>query len=291
MDTFQHEALQLRNKLLLWRFRNYHRIKELVKQLEDPLIPDQIYDGAANISSRVKQVILPLWLIGGDTIKETLINLAKTFDTQLKIEDPDYLLEIQAKDALKIIVQSNNDEPVNVGNDVNILYEGTTHFIEVPLSSISKTILQRQGLTADSIKVSQVTSISKKLKRIFESNLGFKINIGKRRSRVVQIPEDWIRIKKTVPNTLFDLLDKEDSYKNVHHVTNVHTNTESIVKFDLSTLVSQLRREIPQGEFHLEDFWVKWFINQKFSLEQAEAFVDSLKGQVLFYGDDGWALG
>lgn len=254
METFQSEALELRNKLLLWRFRNYHRIKEAAKQLEDPLIADQIYDGAKNISSRVKQVILPLWLIGGDTIKETLTDLAKTFDSQLKIEDPNYLLEIQAKDAIKMIIDQSDNDSVNIGNDVNILYEGTNSLIEVPLSLISKTILQRQGQTADKIKVSQVTSISKKLKRVFESNLGFKINIGKRRSRVVQVPTEWIRVEETVPHSLNDLLYEEDSHKNVHHVSNVHINGKLVAEPDLPALVLWLRQEIPLGEFHPEDF-------------------------------------
>jgi hypothetical protein len=34
-------------------------------------------NGADNISSRVKQVILPLWLIAGDSMKQTLTDLAK----------------------------------------------------------------------------------------------------------------------------------------------------------------------------------------------------------------------
>jgi hypothetical protein len=196
MTKFCDEAVSLRNKLTLWRFKNYYRVKETASELEEPHIAEKVYDGANNISSRVKQVILPLWLIGGDSMKETLTKLAETFDRRLKIEDPDYLLELQARDAVKEIaeaLESEDEETVNIRNMVNVLFEAPQDPIyEMPLSLISKTILKNKGANEDEITVSDVTSVSKRLKGVFETNLGFNIRIGKKRRRVVQIPSRWL---------------------------------------------------------------------------------------------------
>jgi hypothetical protein len=224
MNKFLEEAQHLRNKLTLWRFRNYYRIKELASQLEDKGIASKVYNGAEGISSRVKQVILPLWLIAGDTMKQTLTELAQTIDNHLKIEDPEYLLELQARDAVKKIsdlLEDDNDESVNIRNLVNILYEGSRAFYEIPLSTISRTILAERGMKEDEITVSDVTSISKSLKGVFETNLGFTMRIGKKRRRVIIIPADWVKVDSTKHRNLFDF-EAGDSHKDVHQDTYVH---------------------------------------------------------------------
>ena len=218
------EAQHLRNKMILWRFRNYYTIKEKAAQLEDKNIASKVYDGADNISSRVKQVILPLWLVAGDSMKQTLTDLAQAIDNRLKIEDPEYLLELQAKDAVKTIVDNLDDEEksVNIGNVVNMLYEAPGAFYEIPLSLISREVLTQRGAKEDEITVSDVTSTSKKLKSVFETNLGFNIHIGKKRKRVVVIPANWVEREEKSPESLTDFVEAGDSYKDVHHVANVH---------------------------------------------------------------------
>jgi hypothetical protein len=203
MDKFLAESQSLRNKLILWRFRKYHEIKQKAAQLEDKDIASKVYDGADNISSRVKQVILPLWLIAGDAMRQTLTDMAKTFDNLLKIEDPDYLLELQAKDAVKKIAEDcgKPEETVNIRNEVNILYEAPHNsekvaYYEMPLNLISRTVLAQRGAKEEEITVSDMTSVSKSLRGIFEQNLGFNIRIGKKRSRVVLIPASWVSEEK-----------------------------------------------------------------------------------------------
>jgi hypothetical protein len=233
MEKFLIEAQDLRNKLILWRFRNYHRIREAVKALEEPKIAEKVYNRAGNVSSRVKQVILPLWLIGGEAMRETLTKLAKTFDERLKIEDPDYLLELQARDAVKTIVSElENPDSENISNMVNVLYqdppENKQAIYSIPLSLIAKTILEEEGIEKDQITRSDVTSTSKRLKGVFESNLGFKILIGKKRSREVLIPYDWMNIEEKRSTSLNGFIeDDEGSHKDVHQVTDVHRNNDS----------------------------------------------------------------
>jgi len=198
MDNFLKESQALRNKLMMWRFRNYHKVKEKAKELEDKGLAKKVYDGADGISSRVKQVILPLWLIGGDTLKKTLTEMAQTFDRLLKIEDPDYLLELQAQDAVKEIVKQyteavdDPDSSVNIRNIMNILYEDSTPYYSIPLNLISRTILTQRGAKEDEITISDMTSTSKNLKGILGTNLGYRIRIGKKRTRIVLIPSTWI---------------------------------------------------------------------------------------------------
>jgi hypothetical protein len=204
MDKFLVESQKLRNKLTLWRFRNYGKIKQAAKELEDKGVAAKVYDGADSVSSRVKQVILPLWLIGGDSMKQTLTDMAKTFDNILKIEDPDYLLQLQARDAVEKIVKDVEEEEQESGehrNEENILIEEATKeiFYVFPLNLISRTVLIGRGAKKEEITVSDVTSTSKSLKSIFESVLGFHIRIGKKKRREVLIPSSWLKEKPEEP--------------------------------------------------------------------------------------------
>jgi len=200
MDKFLVESQTLRNKLVLWRFRNYSKIKLAASQLEDKGMAAKVYDGADSVSSRVKQVILPLWLIAGDSMKQTLTDIAKTFDNLLKIEDPDYLLQLQARDAIENIVKDAEEKEWKSGehrNEENIVIEAATQeiFYVFPLSLISRTVLFGRGAKEEEISVSDVTSTSKSLKGIFESVLGFHIRIGKKKRREVLIPSSWLKEK------------------------------------------------------------------------------------------------
>jgi hypothetical protein len=263
MDKFLAESQLLRNKLLLWRFRNYYKIKEEAAQLEDKEIASKIYDGADNLSSRVKQVILPLWLIAGDSMKQTLTDMAKTFDNLLKIEDPDYLLELQARDAVKDLVNENQAETVNVRNVVNVLIDAASEtFYEITLIQITRKILENQGISQTDQTSSEVQSVSKRLKNVFESTLGFLIRIGKKRSRVVLIPTKWVQeAEKLSGLELF--LEGGDTYKNVHYDTNVHQEKpkETKIRENLSyagsvSSVSSVSEKPKRAEFFVRPFEV-----------------------------------
>ncbi len=56
---FETEAASLRNKLLLWRLRNYERAKERAKMLEDPEIHRTVF-GSRPIDPRIAQILLPI---------------------------------------------------------------------------------------------------------------------------------------------------------------------------------------------------------------------------------------
>ncbi|MEM2440513.1 MAG: bifunctional DNA primase/polymerase, partial [Candidatus Bathyarchaeia archaeon] len=223
MERFEEEAQRLRNKLILWRFRNYYRVKEEAKRLEQPEIAEKLYDGADRVSSRVKQVILPLWLVMGEQMRERLVALAKTFDERLKAEDSEYLLELETREAVTKLVE-NSSEGVNKVKVLNVLYmrEGREEeFYSVQLSVLSREILKLRGMKEEDITVKEVTSVSKTLSKLFESRLGFAIKVGKARRREVLIPVEWVKTEKIVE--LEDFFEEGGSHnKNVQNLHLVH---------------------------------------------------------------------
>jgi energy-coupling factor transporter ATP-binding protein EcfA2 len=226
MEKFMREAQTLRNKLILWRFRNYHRVKGLVAELEKPDIAQKIYNGGEQISNRVKQVILPLWLVAGDKTRAQLANLALTFDSQLKAADSDYVLEVEAKEAASTMVENGSGE-VNVVNVLNVLMQPPRQeqYYAIQLSELSREILKGRGFGEKEITVKEVTSLSKQLARVFETRLGFTVRVAKARKRVVLMPSEWLK-KKETPG-LLDLLQSEaSSYKDVQKVHHVHPKSE-----------------------------------------------------------------
>jgi hypothetical protein len=66
MSNFLKESQLLRNKLIFWRFKNYYRIKKEATRFEDPKLAEDVFGKNSKISSRIKQIVLPLWLIGGE---------------------------------------------------------------------------------------------------------------------------------------------------------------------------------------------------------------------------------
>lgn len=83
---FKKEAEELRNKLLLWRFRNYHKAK-----------PNHLLE-IDGVESRLNQVVIPLLsVIKNEQIKKQVAELTKTYQATLvskrKIEKPAQILK------------------------------------------------------------------------------------------------------------------------------------------------------------------------------------------------------
>lgn len=185
MKNFEDWAQELRNKLILWRFRNYHATKTKAERLEDEHFAEEVFEDT-KVTSRVKQIILPLSLIESDLLRKTFKSLAGNIDAQLKLDEPDYQLEQQAREAIARL---------NVENMLNIICDAQKNpaFLEAHLSDISKEVMKLQGIPDDKMTINSVTSVSKSLKRVFEVNLGFSIRKGTGHKRVVSIPAKWVK--------------------------------------------------------------------------------------------------
>jgi hypothetical protein len=94
-------ALRIRNKLLMWRFRNYHKFKERISAtIEDPSAYEELYGKDSQVSSRIKQITFPLSLVAGDKMRETIKSLAEEHDALLKSLDQDRVLGQQIREYL-----------------------------------------------------------------------------------------------------------------------------------------------------------------------------------------------
>jgi len=104
-EQFLKEAQELRNKYVLWRFKNYYKFKQKLSVLEKIDAEEQIYgEEIKDVRSRVKQIVLPLLLIAEDRKDvEELVKFAKAFDADLKNLDEEARWEEQIERAIREI--------------------------------------------------------------------------------------------------------------------------------------------------------------------------------------------
>jgi hypothetical protein len=185
LKQFEEEALRLRNRLLLWRFRNYHKFKELGEALEKPNLTDEIFGSNNCIPSRIKQILLPLYLVSDENVRRELAELANELNGEIRILDRDLSLIDAAKEALKNLIDEGKKAEVKGG------------FVKVKLSDLSGEIVKNESseefAETGEISLEAKKSISKKLSQILVNRLGFKLEVGKARARYIYIPRDWAK--------------------------------------------------------------------------------------------------
>ena len=185
MHKFEEDAQTLRNKLLKWRFDNYCEIKEKSALMENPNISATVYGEGQHISRRIQQVILPLSLFGGEEHKKRLRELAEFSYTTLTSLDDDYLLQQQTRDAVLRLIRNNE-------------LEESENYYELNLTKLSYMLLSSETTDTDcyrnpnstTFQKGDVESMSKKLKRVLETNLAFELKI-KRKVRYFRVPKFW----------------------------------------------------------------------------------------------------
>jgi len=186
MDKFKEQALRLRNKLLLWRFRNYYKFKEKVSKLEEPNLVDELYKDA-DVKSRIKQILTPLALISED-IKNGISALAKELSEEIKALDQDAEFEEQIRKAVKELITGSSGA---CGTCRGALRE--VPVIRIRIKDIAKKILEEEGEKIDSKTLRSMTT---KLGRFFRDKLSFKRELDKNeRISYVFIPKGWIEEK------------------------------------------------------------------------------------------------
>lgn len=186
MEKFKAQAQKLRNKLMLWRFRNYHNFKSKVHELENTELLKELYQDV-EVKSRIKQVLTPLTLISQE-LKDGIITLAKEVSEALNTTDPEVEFEIEVKTALQRLNELTPLTPLTP------LYEPHTDVsvYEVLLKDLASFMLKEtEGLKE--INQKDLKPLSTKL-GLFFRRMGFKVvrgsNDGLRR---VYIPTTWLR--------------------------------------------------------------------------------------------------
>lgn len=98
-NEFHDEALRLRNKLLMWRFKNYHNIKLQVSLVDRSIEP------------RLNQILVPLCSIINDpAIVEEVKNLIKGMNTQI-VKDRGLSRESELLEVLLALEQEAQYDP------------------------------------------------------------------------------------------------------------------------------------------------------------------------------------
>jgi len=100
-SEYEDEALQLRNKLLLFRFRNLHNVRT----------DDRLVDRA--IEPRLNQVFVPLLsIVSDESVRAEILDLARRYNAEM-ISDRGLDTEAQVLEAIKEIIAAQEKPSVN----------------------------------------------------------------------------------------------------------------------------------------------------------------------------------
>ncbi len=185
-DAFFVEALRLRNKLLLWRFRHYFKVKKALERLSDPGLEAELY-GNLQVSGRIKQVFAPLFLIAPDDFKATLLAAAQIKDAALKTGDLDQQIAIQVEDTLRQMLRIFEDKEVTIVTMITQTMKGAyrtlgEEYIVMPLADIAGRI------TGDALDRWQNREMARAIRNI----LHFTIQAGAGNRKNVYVPFSFL---------------------------------------------------------------------------------------------------
>ena len=183
-QKFLEETRRLRNKLILWRFRKYHELKEKVHVLEEPDIQEKLFPGQ-KIEPRIAQILAPLWLIGPE-LRDFIHELGSLLTERAKSMDYDGYLWEEIKKAVQALINEEEADgselrSVNLVNLVNLLGDGA---YEIKLNDISEKI--NPDLDSDKRK-----GFNKRLSKVLQAN-GCIVKPGPGNARIALIPRHLI---------------------------------------------------------------------------------------------------
>ena len=184
-ERFKAEALKLRNKLLLWRFRNLGRIMKAMDMLESKGLFKNVF--SSKVELRIAQIILPLYLLFEDEeIQGSIRKLIEKKSEEVKALDPDSWLEEEVPRIIEGLVTELQK--------LHLLQKGSG-FVKLKL----KDIVNRLVAGGDSDQES-VRGIAVKLSRFLRKNYGFTVRKESGNLSYVYVPEDFLdRIEPSEP--------------------------------------------------------------------------------------------
>ncbi|MBI2126093.1 MAG: hypothetical protein HYU02_02095 [Thaumarchaeota archaeon] len=191
---FLEQALRLRNKWLMWRFRNWYRFKELVeKKIEKPGLFEELY-GEMPIRNRVKQILIPLGLIASEDLKRNLKTSGLSLEETLATLDEESQYELLLREELKEIANAVKVSEVNeVSHNIGGLKEGwrvDKGILKVPLREISEKFVDEP--TSSKTYEGEVSKVGKQLAAILRDRIGVRVKVGTGNKRFVYIDRDLL---------------------------------------------------------------------------------------------------
>ena len=213
VDKFKAEALSLRNKLLAWRFRNFHRIAEIMQELEGRGLFKSMFNSTAE--PRVAQIILPLYLMFEDEgLRASLQELVERKTEEIRALDPDAWLEDEIPRIIKQLgkegCSKTSEEQTKIMDalektevtDLQILQnyrEGEVGggFIKLKLKDIVADLLA--GEDSKDIDEKTARGMAVKVSKFLRKNYGFMVKKEAKNLSYVYIPVDFLKVKTPPP--------------------------------------------------------------------------------------------
>jgi len=197
---FLEQAQALRNKLTLWRFRNYAKFKTEAGKLENPNLAHEVY-GDVDTSSRIKQILLPLYILGNSHFQNKIVSLAEKLQTIQDQKDPDYEYLLKVKQAIidltdelqeqngEFIVGDYQDENGELRTKKNLIQVfPETQKIKILLTTLTEKYLTNEtGQNPEEITPGMKTAAGRKIKKIITENLHLNLSIDSKKGRWVAL--------------------------------------------------------------------------------------------------------
>jgi len=194
-DRFRQQALNLRNKLLMWRFRNWKTIKEDVNILEDPDVMKKILGEDLPVLSRIKQTLIPIII--------PMISVSHVEKYDLTSEFKELMLELNEK-----IVQKDPD--IQLEYELNRVLPGILTGKEIrkdPISGgawvkirdLSTSILEESDIPDSRQKEIDTRHLCKEIANLLRRK-GLKVKAGSGNLKVVWFTKEILE-SKAIPTT------------------------------------------------------------------------------------------
>ncbi|MBC7130543.1 primase C-terminal domain-containing protein, partial [Candidatus Bathyarchaeota archaeon] len=275
-ERFKAEAQDLRNKLILWRFRVYHKLKARISQLESSDFEKNL---GFNVSSRIKEIVGPLVLLG-EKFKPIIEKVALELEAQLA-SDPEAQLELAFNKALEKIfynLEIENREGVTCVNGVDGIRgspltlenftskaKDETTFLHIPLSRIAKIILNDEEPDENQLK-----SLNQRLAKIIRSHLGFRVFRGSKNRTYVEVPLSY------KPLTQVTQVTPKRQVITLKHFDVIRPELTAMQLNMLNQLRAEAERIKQMGVWVIHKGWFVGSLNRKYSREELQAIAQKL---------------
>jgi len=152
---FLEQSREIRNKLLMWKFKHYRQFKEKIGELEDPNIAERIFGKDFNVSGRIKQILIPVALaIEDKAITNILKEAGSELSEVLKSLDKEQTTKDQVDGALRQILTELQDAK-ELQDYRSAKRDLVTGILKVRLPDITRRILGQDANSDDLKSLSQ----------------------------------------------------------------------------------------------------------------------------------------
>ena len=193
MARFQSEAQEIRNKLLMWRFRNYYKLKEKLAILEEIDAEEKIYGEVIDVRSRVKQIVMPLLLIAEmEEDRKRIIDFAHAFDANLQNLDEEREWQDQINVAIHKLFEGNK-EKISIISEISIHRQGVGEYYKLYLFDFANALEIEEPKTRN--------YWCRGLAKYFKKRTDFPIKIGTNNRAYVLLPKFYVdeMLKRPLP--------------------------------------------------------------------------------------------